>query len=120
MATTKKPSGLTIKRSGLKFTINWKIADKNYGNGQQLQFAVFTSQAKFESAINFIRQGFTVTKGITWQSVSVGASATKGAFTLSASAYFPTAKKPYLAGIIVRVRGNRSAYTEKEKYKFNS
>lgn len=117
MATTKKPSGLTIKRSGLKFTINWKIADKDYANGQQLQFAVFTSQAKFESAINFIRQGFTITKGITWQNVSVGASATKGAFTLSASAYFPTAKKPYLAGIIVRVRGNRKAYTEKEKYK---
>lgn len=117
MATTTKPGGLTVSRAGLKFTLNWKIRDKDYGNGQQFQYAIFTTQKKYESALSFIKQGFTLTSGVTWHSVSVGASATKGSFTLAASSYFPTAKKPYLAGIIFRVRGNRKAYKEKEKYK---
>lgn len=117
MANTKKPGGLTVTRAGLKFTLNWKIKDKDYKNGQQFQYAIFTTQKKYESALNLVKQGFTITSGVTWHSISVGASATKGSFTLAAGSFFPTAKKPYLAGIIMRVRGNRKAYTEKEKYK---
>ena len=36
--TTKKPTGLTITRSGQWYTIKWKIGDKDYGDGQQLQY----------------------------------------------------------------------------------
>ena len=35
---TVLPDGLTISRNNLKFTIKWKIKDKNYGGGQQLQW----------------------------------------------------------------------------------
>ena len=38
MAKTKKPTGLSISRNGKKFTFSWKIGDKDYGNGQQLQY----------------------------------------------------------------------------------
>lgn len=117
MANTKKPEGLTVTRAGLKFTTKWKIRDKDYGDGQQFQYAVFTTQKKYESALNFIRQGFTITSGVTWHNVSVRSSSTSATVSLSAGSFFPTAKKPYLAGIIFRVRGNRKAYTEKEKYK---
>ena len=34
---TTKPSGLTIKRSGNKFTCQWKIPSGGYGSGQILQ-----------------------------------------------------------------------------------
>lgn len=35
---TKKPSGLSITRSGGNFTLKWKIADANYENGQKLRY----------------------------------------------------------------------------------
>ena len=35
---TKKPTGLSIKRDGRKFTFAWKIGDKDYGDGQQLEW----------------------------------------------------------------------------------
>lgn len=117
MANTKKPEGLTVKRAGLKFTTKWKIRDKDYRDGQQFQYAIFTTQKKYESALNFIRQGFTITSGVTWHNISVRSSSTSATVSLSAGSFFPTAKKPYLAGIIFRVRGNRKAYTEREKYK---
>ena len=37
---TKAPTGLSIKRSGMKFTFAWKCKDKNYGGGQWLVWAV--------------------------------------------------------------------------------
>ena len=66
MALTKKPTGLAIERKDLIFTTKWKIADKDYGNGQQMQYAVFTTQKKYESAVNFLKQGMTITKGVKW------------------------------------------------------
>ena len=43
--TTKKPTGLTITRNGQWFTIKWKIGDKDYGDGQQMQYHL-SSQKK--------------------------------------------------------------------------
>ena len=37
MSVSKAPTGLSVTRSGNTFTMKWKIGDKDYGNGQQLQ-----------------------------------------------------------------------------------
>ena len=37
---TKQPTGLKAKRTGNKLTCEWKIADSDYGNGQQFEFRV--------------------------------------------------------------------------------
>lgn len=42
MADTKKPSGLTITRSGSSFTLKWKISDSDYGNGQKVRYKTKT------------------------------------------------------------------------------
>ena len=38
MSVSKAPTGLSVTRSGNTFTMKWKIGDKDYGNGQQLQY----------------------------------------------------------------------------------
>jgi len=38
MSASKAPTGLSVTRSGNTFTMKWKIGDKDYGNGQQLQY----------------------------------------------------------------------------------
>ena len=40
MSASKAPTGLSVTRSGNTFTMKWKIGDKDYGNGQQLQYSV--------------------------------------------------------------------------------
>ena len=40
MSKTKKPSGLSIERSGSTYTVKWKIGDKDYGGGQQLNYSI--------------------------------------------------------------------------------
>ena len=40
MAKSVKPTGHSIARNGSTFTLTWKIGDKDYGNGQQLQYRV--------------------------------------------------------------------------------
>ena len=37
---TKKPTGLSITRNGNDYTFKWKIAAKDHGGGQTLQYAV--------------------------------------------------------------------------------
>ena len=39
-ATTAKPSGLSISRSGGAFTCSWKICDEDYAAGQELLYSV--------------------------------------------------------------------------------
>ena len=84
-SATKKPSGLAISRKGMKFTFSWKIADSDYGAGQELQWRT------------------NLTK---WTSLSVGTSATSKTVTLSANTYWPYTKK-YLDYVAFRVRGKR-------------
>ena len=38
--TTFKPTGLSIKRSGANFTVSWKIGDKDYNEGQNMQYKI--------------------------------------------------------------------------------
>ena len=37
---TKKPTGLSFKRNGNKWTVTWKIGDKDYGGGQTFQYRI--------------------------------------------------------------------------------
>ena len=85
---TVQPQGDTISRDGLKFVFKWKILDKNYDSGQQLQWRLNNSG--------------------NWNSISVGAKDTSKALALSASDYYPTSGKPVVSVISFRVRGLRS------------
>ena len=90
--TTKKPSGLSIVRdSNLKFVMNWKIADKDYGGGHQLRWRTWHSE-KYHSA---------------WTEVKMGNTTTTKAISLTASDWYPTTNK-HLHYFEVEVRGKRN------------
>ena len=74
------PSGLTISKSGNKFSCGWKIPKDGYGDGQQF---------------------WCNTSG----KLSVGKTATAKAFTVSFGSYFPSGKK--LTYVKFGVKGNR-------------
>lgn len=119
--TTSRPKGLTLERKGGKFTLSWKISSANYDDGQDLQYVIITSQKKFDSAENFMKQGFKVS-GLKWKNVSVGKKTTAKAISITLGDYYPNKDaddkyKPYLAGIIFRVRGNRKDETKTVKGK---
>lgn len=100
MSKSKKPTGLSISRSGYNFTCSWKIADADYGGGQQFEY---------------------LTKGVTgwrskWTAIDCGKTATSKTAKLTASTYFPySGNIGYLTGFKFRVRGNRKKYTSKGK-----
>ena len=60
MAKTKKPTGLSIARSGNVYTFKWKIGDSDYANGQQLQYSL---------------------NGGAWTAITIGATATTATVT---------------------------------------
>ncbi len=91
--TTKKPTGLTIKRSGTSFIISWKIADKDYNSGQTLQYRC---------------------NGGAWADVAVATSSTKASVTISGTAWYPNTSK-VLNIVHVRIRGKRGQFTENGK-----
>lgn len=94
---TKKPTGLSITRSGEKFTISWKIGDKNYKDGQQVYWR--TNQTK---------------KG-KWFKLTCGTTTTSKAVELDFDNYIPHTKK-LLSKIRFKIRGNREEYkTETSK-----
>lgn len=93
MAATIKPSGISIVRdANLKFVISWKIADKDYGGGHQFRYRTWTSEKKYSN----------------WTESTMGASATTKTVTLTASNWFPAAKKPKLFYFEVEIRGKRA------------
>ena len=69
---TRKPSGLSIKRSGNKFWFSWKIGDKDYGAGQNLQYRL-KGRNKWGK----------------WIDLSIGYTATKRAVTINTNQYYP-------------------------------
>lgn len=87
---TRKPSGLSIKRSGSTLVLSWKIGDKDYHDGQTLQYRLLS------------------TKWSKWTALTVGTGTTKRSLVLDMSAYYPTTKK-ILAKVQFRVRGKRRA-----------
>ena len=90
MATTLKPTGITITRDGaLKFLVTWKIADKDYGAGHQFRYRTWTSEKKHSA----------------WTEST--ASSTNKTITLTAANYFPTTKTK-LYYFEVEIRGKRS------------
>ena len=88
--TTFKPTGLSIKRSGASFTVSWKIGDKDYGSGQNLQYKIDSGQ---------------------WTDVPIGITTTKKVISIDTTQYFPNTKKT-IGAIYVRVRGRRSPYKD--------
>jgi len=93
MASTKKPSGLSIARNGLKFTFGWKIADADYDAGQKLQWRIYTG------------------KWSAWTNINIGVKATSASVSFNASNYWPNTKT-YFYGIQFRVQGKRKNTTK--------
>lgn len=99
---TKKPTGLKLTRKNDTFTASWKIADKDYGDGQAMQ----------------VRKGSGK-----WSPVSIGKKDKAKGFTVSRGDYYPNTKtvkgkttnKPKLGSVSFRVRGNRKEYTTRKK-----
>lgn len=89
--TTFKPTGLSIKRSGASFLVSWKIGDKDYGEGQNLQYKLDNGK---------------------WIDVPVNGSTTNRNITVDTSKYFPNTKKT-LSTLHVRIRGRRASFKEK-------
>ena len=93
MAATKAPTGLSIARDSMKFTLSWKVADEDYGAGQEFQYRT-----------NLDESG-------KWTSVSIAANVTSRTISLTAADYYPTTSDKLLR-IAMRVRGKRTATTE--------
>ena len=92
---TKKPEGLTVVRKNNDVTLKWKLKDKNYGAGQQLQWRVNTGSGNWSS----------------WKSVSINTTVRAKTISLTLSNYYPTVSNKPLNSIELRVRGKRSSYT---------
>lgn len=89
---TAKPTGLTIARNGMKFTLSWKIADKNYDAGLLLQYRTF------------------IGKWTKWSTIQTpNKKATAASVTLNAADYFPR-KNVWLYGISFRLCAKREGY----------
>lgn len=93
MAKTKQPTGLSITRKDSTFTMSWKCGDKNYDDGQSLQYR-------------------TNLQG--WTGVGVGKKDRSKSVTLGGDGFYPTTGK-YLEWVQMRVCGNRSKYKKKGK-----
>lgn len=98
---TKKPTGLSITRSGNKFTLSWKIGDTDYGDGQY-----------FQKIINDTGKDHWTPK----KNTDIGKKQTSKSITIDKKDFYPytTTKggyKPYLYDIGMRVKGNRKSYT---------
>lgn len=96
MSKTKKPTGLGIKRDGKKFTFSWKIGDKDYGNGQQLQWRMSHWKEKV------------------WRSESIGKTTKSKAIDIDIDSLYPD-KATKSTSITFRVRGNRKQYKDGKK-----
>lgn len=97
--TTKKPHHLGISRNGMHFTFSWKIGDKDYGEGQLLQWR-----------INGMGKG-------KWYSIAIGKTATQKTLTsLTAAGFYPYTNRR-LNWIEFRVRGRRKNFSETRKIK---
>lgn len=100
---TKAPSGLKITRSENKFTASWKIGDKDYGDGQYLQYSI------------------NDTGKDSWQPTAdnkkkIGVKTTSKAISIDKDNFYPNKdekgnNKPLLYEIGFRVKGNRKKYT---------
>lgn len=93
---TAKPTGLKITRNYSTFTLSWKKGDKDYDDGQIVQYRTSLSPKK-------------------WISLSTGAKVTSRSVAIKGTAFYPNTKK-YLTWVEMRVRGNRKKYKKKNKW----
>jgi len=114
--TTKKPTGLTITRNGNKFTFEWKIADKDYEAGQQLEW--YLEAKNYESTLGTATDTGTIGNANTgmigtskWNPISISKTTTKKTVSIDLADYFPTVEVKFKY-IIFRVRGRRKQYSE--------
>lgn len=109
MAKKKKksaaPSGLTISRDGLKFTIEWKIPSEGYGAGQWLWYRLRTK-----------KNGATKWTWGKWKKISVGHKTTKKTVSLDKTKYYPATSKQ-LNAIEFKVKGKSS---DDKKYTYTA
>lgn len=100
---TKAPSGLKITRSGNKFTASWKIGDKDYGDGQYLQYLINdTGKDSWQPTADSKKK--------------IGVKVTSKAISIDKDNFYPNKdkkgnNKPLLYEIGFRVKGNRKKYT---------
>lgn len=101
---TKKPTGLKISRNANVFTFEWQIGDKDYGDGQQLQYR-YGSNGKWQHF---------------GSNSNIGKTVTKRQLTFTPSNFYPVTKTK-IDSISFRVRGNRQEYTDSSniKHKFS-
>lgn len=93
------PSGLSIARDGLKFTISWKIPSGGYGAGQWLYYRLRTRKT-----------GNTKWAWSGWKEINVGKKATSKTLSLNANSYYPVSST-LLNAVEFKVKGKR----EKDK-----
>ena len=100
MSETKKPTGLKIARDGGKFTLSWKIGDKNYNSGVKAQYRLLRGKTK-------------VTK---WADLKVASVRTTSAqAVIKDEQFYPNTKGSKIDTVQFRVKGKRSSYTKKYK-----
>lgn len=93
MASTVKPTGLSVARDGLKFTLSWKVADKDYGGGLQVRWRNYTGPGKGNSWSD-------------WTNINVLVGDTSASKSFSAASFWPVTDI-YFYGICFQVRGKR-------------
>ncbi|HAE24505.1 MAG TPA: hypothetical protein DCG33_04120 [Prevotellaceae bacterium] len=90
---TKHPTGLSITRNNYKFTFAWKIGDKDYKDGQKLEYRL-----KIDG------------KWRKWHDISIKATTKSKTHECDVNYYKPY-KNNCLNEIEFRVKGNRDKYT---------
>ena len=95
MAKTKKPTGLTIARSGYTFTCTWKFGDSDYGGGQQVQAKV--NNGSWVTLLNEDKGTKKVAK-----------------YVIPYLLYYPNTST-VIQSVTFRIRGNRKSYKSKGK-----
>lgn len=108
MAKKKKkkssvPSGLSISRDNLNFTIEWKIPTNGYGDGQWFWYRLRTKNAKSSK--------WTWSK---WYEISIGKKTTKKTVSLNGNSYYPVTST-MLNSIEFKVKG-KTANDKKHTY----
>lgn len=90
--TTKKPTGMSIKRDGQYFVCSWKIGDSNYKAGQLLWYK--TNKMK------------------KWKKVSIGTKTTKKTIKIDLNDYYPNKNKK-LTYFKFRIQGRKESFKKK-------
>lgn len=103
---TKAPKGLKLSRNKGKFTLEWKIADADYKDGQQFGY---TDEKKYDTNSKADKFSITIHK-----TQDISTSATKHALTFDLDKFYPHTST-MLKRLILAVRGNRNSYKKKVK-----